>query len=408
MYYICHARKLNPMTRNLIYKAFALTLIITSLSVTVNAQFNDSLSLTGGLNALRVAVPFLTIAPDSRAGAMGDVGAASTPDVNSQHWNPAKYAFIDKEWGISLSYTPWLRKLVNDINLNYVSGYYRLDKEQVISASLLYFSMGDITFTDINNVQQSHYNPNEFSFDVAYSRLFSDKISGGLAFRYIRSDLTGGFSQQGQTAAKAGNAVAADVAMYYQSPISIDSRKGEMAFGLNVSNIGTKLSYNEEKKDFIPINMRLGGRVSLDFDAYNRMSFMLDANKLLVPTPPIYDRNDETVIIAGKDPDVSVPAGMLQSFYDAPDGFKEELHEISYSLGVEYWYANQFAIRAGYYTEHETKGNRKYFTLGAGLRYNIFNLDFAYLVPSSGQNNPMANTVRFSLAFDFETQRKGR
>lgn len=408
MYYICHARKLNPMTRNLIYKAFALTLIITSLSVTVNAQFNDSLSLTGGLNTLRVAVPFLTIAPDSRAGAMGDVGAASTPDVNSQHWNPAKYAFIDKEWGISLSYTPWLRKLVNDINLNYVSGYYRLDKEQVISASLLYFSMGDITFTDINNVQQSHHNPNEFSFDVAYSRLFSDKISGGLAFRYIRSDLTGGFSQQGQTAAKAGNAVAADVAMYYQSPISIDSRKGEMAFGLNVSNIGTKLSYNEEKKDFIPINMRLGGRVSLDFDAYNRMSFMLDANKLLVPTPPIYDRNDETVIIAGKDPDVSVPAGMLQSFYDAPDGFKEELHEISYSLGVEYWYANQFAIRAGYYTEHETKGNRKYFTLGAGLRYNIFNLDFAYLVPSSGQNNPMANTVRFSLAFDFETQRKGR
>jgi len=396
------------MTRNLIYKAFALTLIITSLSVTVNAQFNDSLSLTGGLNALRVAVPFLTIAPDSRAGAMGDVGAASTPDVNSQHWNPAKYAFIDKEWGISLSYTPWLRKLVNDINLNYVSGYYRLDKEQVISASLLYFSMGDITFTDINNVQQSHHTPNEFSFDVAYSRLFSDKISGGLAFRYIRSDLTGGFSQQGQTAAKAGNAVAADVAMYYQSPISIDSRKGEMAFGLNVSNIGTKLSYNEEKKDFIPINMRLGGRVSLDFDAYNRMSFMLDANKLLVPTPPIYDRNDETVIIAGKDPDVSVPAGMLQSFYDAPDGFKEELHEISYSLGVEYWYANQFAIRAGYYTEHETKGNRKYFTLGAGLRYNIFNLDFAYLVPSSGQNNPMANTVRFSLAFDFETQRKGR
>jgi hypothetical protein len=373
------------------------------------SQFDDDLSLLGSLNALRVAVPFLLIAPDSRAGSMGDVGAASVPDVNSQHWNPAKYAFIENEWGVSLSYTPWLRNLINDIDLTYLTGYYRFDNQQVLSASLLYFSMGSITFTnEYGNTMQTH-NANEFAIDAAYSRKFSDKIGGSIAFRFIRSDLTGGFSQQGQPAAKAGNAAAADISTYYQTPIAIDNKAGEFSLGLNISNIGTKISYNDEAtKDFIPINMRLGSRVKLNLDEYNSMSFLFDANKLLVPTPPIYDRENEGVILFGMDPDVPVSNGIIQSFYDAPGGYKEELREISLAAGLEYLYSGQFAIRAGYFDEHSTKGNRKYFTIGAGIKYNIFQLDFAYLVPRAGQTNPLANTVRFTLGFQFEPTKKGR
>lgn len=373
---------------------------------TLKAQVSDSI-LTGGLNALRVAVPFLTIAPDSRSAGMGDAGAATAPDANSQHWNPAKLAFIDKEWGASFSYTPWLRNLVNDINLTYLTAFKRIDKEQVISGSLLYFSMGEIVFTDNIGTQTTKHNPNEFAFDIAYSRKFANLISGGLAFRYIRSDLTGGYAQQGQSSSKAGSSFAADIAVYYDQPLIIDNQKAQLAIGMNISNIGSKISYNDDPiKDFIPINMRLGSRFTMDFDMYNSMSFVLDANKLLVPTPPIYNSNNE--IIKGKNPDVPLVQGMLQSFSDAPGGMKEELHEISYSTGLEYWYAKQFAIRAGYFGEHKTKGNRKYFTLGAGLKYNVFTLDFAYLIPQSGQNNPMANTVRFTLSFDFEKNVKDK
>ncbi len=382
-------------------KSLSLIGLLLILFIPTKAQFDSTISLSGGLNALRVAVPFLTIAPDSRAGAMGDAGVATTPDANSLHWNPAKLAFIDKEWGVAFSYTPWLKNLVNDINLYYLAGYQRFDKDQVISGSMLYFSMGDITFTNEQNVVIQHHNPNEFSFDIAYSRKFADFISGGLAFRYIRSDLTGGFSQQGQAASSAGYAFAADVSVYYQQPLIIDNKNAQAALGLNISNIGSKISYNDQAtKDFIPINMRLGGRFTLDFDTYNTMSFVIDANKLMVPTPPYY--NSDREIIKGMDPNVSVPEGMIQSFYDAPGGIKEEMHEISYAFGTEYWYSKQLALRAGYFTEHQTKGNRKYFTLGAGLKYNIFNIDFAYLIPQFGMNNPMANTVRFTLSFDFE------
>lgn len=392
------------------YRLKLFTLLIVCFSA-ANQTFSQGEigidELTGGLNSLRHAVPFLVIAPDSRAGAMGDVGAASTPDVNSQHWNPAKYAFADKEWGVSLSYTPWLRNLITDINLTYLGGYMKIDDMQAVSATLLYFSMGDITFTNEANVALQTHNPNEFAFDVAYSRMFADKISGAIAFRYIRSDLTGGFSQQGQGSFSAGWAAAADVSMYYQTPLIINNKNSEAAFGVNISNIGSKLSYNEEKKDFIPINMKIGGRFTSKLDEYNSISFLLDFNKLLVPTPPVRDEDDQTIILAGKESDVPVPTGMFQSFYDAPGGFKEEMHEISYSGGLEYWYSGQFAIRAGYFDEHSTKGNRKYFTVGAGLKYNVFNLDFAYLMPRSGQSNPLANTVRFSLSFEFERARKG-
>ncbi len=378
-----------------------LTFTLLVLSISAKAQFDSTLSITGGLNALRVAVPFLTIAPDSRSAGMGDAGAATTPDANSQHWNPAKLAFIDKEYGVSFSYTPWLRNLVNDINLTYLSGFYKFDKNQTISGSLLYFSMGEISFMDNNANLVKKHNPNEFAIDFAYSRKFADVISGSLAFRYVRSDLTGGYSQQGSSSSKAGSTFAGDISMYYQQPLIIENKKAEAALGLNISNIGAKISYNDEAtKDFIPINMRLGGRFSMDLDQYNSISFVLDANKLLVPTPPIY--YSDGTIAKGKDPDVSVAQGMIQSFYDAPGGMKEELREISYALGFEYWYAKQFALRGGYFYEDKTKGNRKYFTLGAGLRYNIFMLDFAYLIPQAGQNNPMANTVRFTLSFDFD------
>ncbi len=397
------------MISNFRYPIFLLVLVFTGLfsSISVKGQIGIG-QLAGGNNTLKVAVPFLVIAPDSRAGAMGDVGAASSPDVYSQHWNPSKYAFADKEWGVALSYTPWLRNLINDINLTYVGGYIKLDNMQAVSATLLYFSMGDITFTNEQNQVMQQHNPNEFAFDVAYSRKFADKISGGIAFRYIRSDLTGGFSQQGQATAKAGSAVAADVSAYYQTPLRLKDNKAELALGANISNIGSKLSYNDEKKDFIPINMRLGSRFTSWLDQYNSLSFLIDFNKLLVPTPPIRDRDDPSIILFGRESDVPVPTGMFQSFYDAPAGWKEELHEISYAVGLEYWYSGQFAIRGGYFDEHVNKGNRKYFTLGAGLKYNVFNIDIAYLIPRSGQSNPLANTYRFSLSFEFERARKGR
>lgn len=391
------------------FKSFISTvslLILIAIFGKLYGQVNID-SLGGGYNSLKVAVPFLTIAPDSRAGAMGDVGVATQPDANSQHWNPAKFPFINKKWGVAFSYTPWLRNLVDDINLTYLTGFYKLDDMQSISGSLRYFAMGAVIFTNNQGDQMTTYNPNEFAFDFGYSRKFSDHISGALSFRYIRSDLTGGYSQQATSTAKAGNAFAADIAMYYQQPIRLDGRNGEMAFGLNLSNIGSKLSYNDDAvKDFIPINMRLGGRVTMDFDQYNSISFSLDANKLLVPTPPKYATVDgEDIIVAGEDSNVPIVQGMFQSFYDAPDGMKEELQEIYYSTGVEYWYAKQFALRAGYFYENKYKGNRKYFTLGAGLKYNVFNIDFAYLIPSGGFNSPMANTLRFSLSFDFEPSR---
>lgn len=393
------------MLKYIRFSSLTLTLMILSF-LNLHAQVSDTI-LSGGLNSLRVAVPFLTIAPDSRSASMGDAGAATSPDANSQHWNPAKYAFLDKEWGLSYSYTPWLRKLVNDINLHYLTAFKKIDKDQVISGSLLYFSMGEIIFTDDGGNQTSKHNPNELAIDVGYSRKFADLISGGIAFRYIRSDLTGGYTQQAQSASTSGNAFAADVSVYYEQPLTIDNKKAKAAFGLVISNIGSKISYNADAiKDFIPINLRLGGRFSMDYDQYNSLSFVLEANKLLVPTPPIYNSSNE--IVKGKDPNVSVGQGMLQSFSDAPGGTKEELREISYALGFEYLYAKQFALRGGYFTEDKTKGNRKYFTLGAGLKYNVFTLDFAYLIPQAGGNNPMANTVRFTLSFDFDSETKNK
>jgi hypothetical protein len=386
-------------------KAIAIIFFIL-VSTGIERVFSQASS--GGLNAIQTVVPFLMIAPDSRAGAMGDAGVATSPDVYSMHWNPAKFAFIDGKGGAGISYSPWLRALVPDINIAYLTGYLRIDSKQVASGSLLYSSLGDIPFTDEFGNLQRNFTPNEWAFDLGYSRLFTENFSGGVAFRFIYSNLTGG-TYAGGTATKPGTSFAADISGYYHKEVNFGSKDGVIAFGLNFSNIGSKMTYTDSKEpDFIPMNMRLGSSGTIKIDNFNTLTFTIDLNKLLVPTPPKYDVDRN--IIAGKDPNVSVPVAIFQSFYDAPGGFKEELHEITYSFGAEYWYNSQFAIRGGYFNENETKGNRKYFTAGAGFRMNIFSLDFSYLMPLA-QNHPLARTLRFSMSFEFSSLRnvsKGR
>jgi hypothetical protein len=360
--------------------------------------------LTGGLNTITTAVPFLLISPDSKAGAMGDVGVATTPDANSLHWNPAKLAFVDDDMGFSMSYVPWLRALVPDINLSYLAGYKKLNENEAIGIELRYFSLGDITFTDIVGNTLGQYKPSEFALGTSYSRKLADNFSLAISGRYIYSNLTGG-QLAGGIPTVAGQSIAADISAYYTNPIRIGGKDIDLAFGGNISNIGSKLAYTETTdKDFIPINLRLGTSIGADFDEYNKMSFAFDINKLLVPTPPVYDGTGSDNIVAGMDPKVSVVSGIFQSFWDAPGGVREEFREINYSVGTEYWYANQFALRAGYFFEHDTKGGRKFFTFGSGVKYNVFALDFSYLINASraiNGNNPLANTMRFTLVFDF-------
>jgi len=381
------------------------TLIFTLFGQIVFAQDGITTEeLAGSNNTLEYSASFLTIATDSRAGAMGDVGAATSPDYNSMHWNPAKYAFIDSDMGISASFTPWLRQLVNDINLYNVSFYKRIDNKQTVAATLLYFDLGDIQFTDEYGEYNGQHTPYEMSLDIAYARSFSERISGAIAFRYIRSDITGG-AFVGDAETKPGNAAAADIAMYYvNDDITLADKNGTFSFGINISNLGNKISYTEVEKDFLPANLKIGAAYKYEADDYNSITLAFDINKFLVPTPPA--TNGDT-IIAGYDPDVSVPEGLIQSFYDAPGGWEEELHELKYSVGLEYWYANQFAVRGGYFHEHATKGNRKYFSLGAGLKLNVFTIDFSYLLPVK-QNNPLANTIRFTLGLDFQAFRKSQ
>ncbi|MBI4645168.1 MAG: type IX secretion system outer membrane channel protein PorV [Bacteroidia bacterium] len=410
--------------------------ILWFISFDIYAQSSQTTGILGGddrfkgrVNTITTAVPFLMIAPDSRGGGIGDAGVATTPDINSIHWNPAKYSFIKKEVGFAISFTPWLRKLVNDIYLGQVVAYKKFKNQQVVSGSLAYFSLGDITFTDINGEEIRHFNPNEFAIDIGYTRLLSKKLSGSVALKYIYSNLTGGIDVLG-TSSHPGNSVAGDVSFYYQENVEIAKRNSLVACGLNISNIGTKISYTENQdKDFIPINLKIGGALTMDIDDYNVFMITSDLNKLLVPTmPEYYNEGDTTadgyvvlsgdrIVRYGMDPDVSVGAGMVQSFYDAPGVemdannpddrsiFREEIREINYSIGMEYWYAKQFSIRGGYFYEHATKGNRKYFTVGLGLRLNVFGLDFAYLIPTQ-QRHPLENTLRFTLIFNFEGLRK--
>jgi hypothetical protein len=382
-------------------RLIAVGFLVAAFSGTMNLHCQES---NGELNAIQTVVPFLTIAPDSRAGAMGDAGVATSPDVYSMHWNPAKFAFIDGKGGVGISYSPWLRNLVPDINIAYLSGYYRIDNKQVISGSLLYSSLGDVDFTDSYGNKERTFKPNEWAADVGYSRVFTDNLSGGTAFRFVYSNLTGG-SYSGGVATKPGISFAADVSLFYHKGITLFSKDSEMAFGVNFSNIGSKMSYSDSQtSDFIPMNMRFGTAWTINFDLYNKFTLTVDINKLLVPTPPYYDINTPDSIIAGKDPNVAVPVAVFQSFFDAPEGFGEELREFTISTGAEYVYNNQFAIRAGYFHENETKGNRKYFTAGAGFRLQGFTVDFSYLMPLV-QNHPLARTLRFSLSFDISAMK---
>lgn len=358
---------------------------------------------TTGANTITTGVPFLTIAPDSRSGAMGDAGVATSPDANSMHWNPAKYAFVSSDMGIALSYTPWLRNLVQDINLAYLVGYKKLDDDQTLSSSLRYFTLGDISFMSEYGDPMGTQSPNEFALDFGYTRLLSENFSGAVAIRYIRSDITGG-QMVGNTETHAGNAFAADVAFYFEKELRVNRKSSTISSGINISNIGSKISYTDGAvKDFIPTNLKLGLAYKTEMDKYNTITFAFDANKLLVPTAD----TSAVDIVTGLGNDLSTIEGIFTSFSDAPGGLAEEFKEINFSIGAEYWYNNQFALRAGYYYEDVNKGNRKFFTAGAGLKMNVFALDFSYLLPIA-QNNPLANTLRFTLSFDFEAFNKQR
>jgi hypothetical protein len=364
-----------------------------------------------GLNPITTSVPFLLIAPESRGGAMGDAGVASSPDANSMHWNASKLAFIEKKSGVSVAYTPWLKTLVPDINLGYLSGFYKISSKGTIGGSLRYFSLGKIDFTDANGASLGSRTPNELAVDLGYAHKLSKKFSGAFSLRYIYSNLTQGVD----ASTKPANGIAADLSGYYRTDVKVGKNKGLWAAGFNISNIGTKVRYTDSgKQNFIPMNLKIGTSLAIDIDDYNKITFMVDLNKLLVPTLPIYYKStknigaDSTlsdgttkVIQYGMDPNVSVAQAVFQSFYDAPGGFLEELTEINISAGMEYVYDKQFALRAGFFYENPNKGNRQYFTMGAGLKYSIFNLDFSYLV-SMLRNNPLDNTLRFTLSFNFD------
>lgn len=381
------------------------------------------------LNTITTAVPFLTISPDARGGALGDAGVSTSPDANSIHWNPSKLAFMEGNGGVSITYSPWLRTLVNDISLSYVSSYWQVSDIATMGASLRYFSLGDITFTDIQGNVIGDFTPNEWSLDLAYAMQLSENYSFGMAVRYINSNLTQGITVNGQDTRPA-RSIAADVSGFYTNDeIQLGDYDATLRVGANISNIGAKMRYtSNDESDFLPTMIRIGPSLTLDLDEYNKITFLVEATKLLVPTPPIYrtdstgtiitDDSGDPVILAGNDPDVSIVSGMFGSFSDAPGlitGFddadnpiiepgsvrREELREINISTGIEYWYDNQFAVRMGYFYEHPTKGNRQYLTVGMGLKLSVFSIDVAYLI-GNVQRNPLANTARFSLKFDFD------
>lgn len=391
------------MKHSIINKFFFSVVSFSSLVGVVKAQDTLNTSqLLGGINTITTAVPFLLICPDSRAGGMGEVGVSTSADANSQAYNLAKFPMSKNTAGIGISYTPWLRSLVPDINLAYLSGFKKLKNDQAISFSLRYFSLGNITFTDVVGNVTGQFNPNEFAIDIGYSRKFSEEFSGGLALRYINSNLTGGIEVQGAQT-KAGQSVAADIAVFWRHEMDMSNKPAVLTIGTSITNIGSKISYSETGvKDFIPTNLRLGSTLELALNDYNTVALSLEFQKLLVPTPPIYatDTDGNRYILYGKDPNVGPAEGMFQSFSDAPDGFKEELQEIIWQLGFEYWYDKQFSFRAGYFHESPNKGNRQFFTVGVGVKYNIFGLDFAYLIPTE-QRNPLENTLRFTMTFDF-------
>ncbi|WP_342333175.1 type IX secretion system outer membrane channel protein PorV [Pedobacter sp. FW305-3-2-15-E-R2A2] len=373
------------------------SLIVNPATVALKAQVNAQV-LTNGSQTTNVitAVPFLLIVPDARTGGMGDAGVASLPDVNAMAINPSKLAFLENKYGVSGSYSPWLNSLKADINLAYLSGYYRVSDRNTLGASLRYFSIGKVQLFDNNQQDLGFYSPNEFAVDFTFSRKFGETFSLGTALRYIRSNLSSGNFSSSQNS-KAGNALAVDASAYLRKPTHFFGKDALLAFGVNISNIGTKMSYNDNvEKFFLPTNLKIGAASTFMLDELNEITVALDLNKLLAPTQPIYDSNGQ--IMKGKDPNRSVPAGIFGSFSDAPGGIGEEFREMSIATGLEYTYHKQLALRCGYFYENPDKGDRRYFTLGGGFNYQSMRIDLAYMIAET-KNSPMSNTLRFSLIF---------
>ena len=389
-------------------RIFSTLLVLCASSFVLTVQAQD---VKDQLNPVYHGVTSLAIAPDARAGAMGDIGAATDPDVNSQFWNPANYPFAISRAGVALNYTPWLRQLVSDIDLANITGYYRIGDYDAVSASLRYFSLGEVTAYGAGGAEET-IKPYEMSFDVAYSRMLSENFSAAVALRYIRSDLA--YKSDDETTP--GNAFAADIALYHQGFINLGNRECQLGWGLNASNIGSKISYDEgNTSEFLPTNLRLGLSLMIPIDEYNTFSISADANKLMVPTRPTMSQyleehpGAEETDYSGYTSwlmdqgyyNVSPISGIFKSFHDAPNGFKEELQEINWSVGAEYSYDNKFFLRAGYHYEHPNKGNRKFYTVGAGFKMSVFSIDAGYVI-SAAQSNPLDQTLRFTVAFDMD------
>ncbi|MDR3338845.1 MAG: type IX secretion system outer membrane channel protein PorV [Candidatus Symbiothrix sp.] len=382
-----------------IKKIFITLFLLAGITGIIKAQNDDNAK--SEFNPLRIGVPSLTIAPDARGGGMGDIGAATEPDIYSQYWNPAKYVFAYSNAGIGLSYTPWLRSIVDDIDLAYLAGYYKWGNfgENAVAASLRYFSLGEITMTDWNGDELQRVNPYEMSLDIGYSRKFTENYAMAVNFRFIYSDLGSGVDDM-----EPGSTVAADIAGYYNKYLMLGNSESLLGLGFNLSNMGNKISYNNGSIDnFLPANLRIGTSLLYPMDDYNTISFNLDLNKYMVPTPP------DTEGMTAEDKQtalnnyfaISSISGIFKSFGDAPGGLKEEFREIMWSVGAEYAYRNQFFVRGGYFYENPNKGNRQYFSLGAGFKLTSFQLDAAYLI-STVPSNPLDQTLRFSISFDMD------
>ncbi len=394
-------------------------LLICIVTLPVHAQTGQA---TAGPapNAIQTGVPFLTITPDARAGGMGDVGVASDPDINSQYWNAAKYPFMESRFGLTMSYVPWISRIISNVILFNLSGYYKIDNYQVLSTGFRLVSSDNLIYTNSFGTPQGIYVPNEFAVDAGYSRKLSEYFSGGIVLRFLYSDLTGGHSVGGGES-KAAMALAGDLGIFYRKPVlRLNNLNGILGLGFQVSNVGNKISYTaDQEKAFLPMNLRLGGSFTINAGERHAISLISDINKLLVPTPPIWlttssgipvlNPQGQQMVQYGKYPFVSVPAGMLQSFWDAPgvlqeDGsrsrFQEELNEISIGVGLEYWYKGSLAFRGGYFHEHESKGSKQYFTIGAGINYKVFSLDGSYLIPTKSPH-PLAETYRLTVSLAF-------
>ncbi len=397
--------------KNLLLHTALVVLAMTAVTASLNAQcfFDEdcdcykNLDGTPCTNTVVTAVPFLRIVADARSGAMGDAGIAISPDANAMHFNASKLVFAEEGLGVSATYTPWLRSLgLSDVYLAYLTGYYKLDDLQALGFGLRYFSLGSIQFTDVNGQPLITGRPNEFEVAVAYSRLLTDRFSAAVTGKFIYSNLAAGQIVEGETI-EPGIAGAADISLTYKAPIDLKNADSELTLGVAMTNIGSKITYTRSvNRDFLPANLGIGAAWDVDINEFNRITIAADVNKLLVPTPCQDDTCEDLDGNGVFDYKDQSPIGAIfSSFGDAPGGFEEELNELMFSFGMEYWYDQQFAVRAGYYSEHSTKGNRKFLTVGLGLKYNIFGLNFSYLIPSTSQRNPLDNTLRFSLLFDF-------